>query len=58
LDCKSKPSYGGTSREIDATLTKFAQEPGGALLMTPDAFFTNRRAQLVTLAARYATGQR
>jgi hypothetical protein len=46
--------YGGTSREIDATLTKFAQEPGGALLMTPDAFFTNRRAQLVTLAARYA----
>jgi putative tryptophan/tyrosine transport system substrate-binding protein len=22
--------------------------------MTPDAFFTNRRAQLVTLAARYA----
>jgi putative tryptophan/tyrosine transport system substrate-binding protein len=46
--------YAGTSREIDAILTKFAQEPGGALLMTPDAFFTNRRAQLVTLAARYA----
>jgi putative ABC transport system substrate-binding protein len=46
--------YGGTNREIDATLTKFAQEPGGALLMTPDAFFTNRRVQLVTLAARYA----
>jgi putative ABC transport system substrate-binding protein len=46
--------YAGTSREIDAIVTKFAQEPGGALLMTPDAFFTNRRAQLVTLAVRYA----
>jgi putative ABC transport system substrate-binding protein len=31
--------YAGTSREIDAILTKFAQEPGGALLTTPDAFF-------------------
>ena len=30
------------------------QKPGGALLVGPDAFFTNRRAQIVTLAARHA----
>jgi putative ABC transport system substrate-binding protein len=54
LGLRVETLYGGTNREIDATLTKFAQEPGGVLLMTPDAFFTNRRAQLVTLAARYA----
>jgi putative tryptophan/tyrosine transport system substrate-binding protein len=30
------------------------QKPGGALLVGADAVFTNRRAQIVTLAARHA----
>jgi len=43
-----------TGREIDAAFAKLVQKPGGALLVGPDAVFTNRRAQIVTLAARHA----
>ena len=43
----------GTGREIDAAFATFVQKPGGALLVD-DPFFTNRRAQIVTLAARHA----
>jgi putative ABC transport system substrate-binding protein len=45
---------GGTAREIDAAFANLVQKPGGALWVSPDAFFTNRRAQIVTLAARHA----
>jgi ABC-type uncharacterized transport system substrate-binding protein len=34
--------YAGTHRQIDAILTKFAQEPDSALLTTPRGSFTNR----------------
>jgi putative ABC transport system substrate-binding protein len=44
----------GTAGEIDAAFAKFAEGSKAALLVSPDALFTNRRAQLVTLAARYA----
>jgi putative tryptophan/tyrosine transport system substrate-binding protein len=44
----------GTGREIDAAFANLVQKPGGALLVGPDAFFTSRRAQIVTLAARHA----
>jgi len=44
----------GTGREIDAAFANFVQKPGSALLVVPDAFFTGRRAQIVTLAARHA----
>jgi putative ABC transport system substrate-binding protein len=44
----------GTGREIDAAFAKVVQKDGGALLVGPDPFFTNRRAQIVTLAARHA----
>jgi len=44
----------GTGREIDAAFANLVQKPGGALWVSPDAFFTNRRAQIVTLAARHA----
>jgi putative tryptophan/tyrosine transport system substrate-binding protein len=44
----------GAAWSLAARTQQSRLEPGGALLMTPDAFFTNRRAQLVTLAARYA----
>jgi putative ABC transport system substrate-binding protein len=43
-----------TGREIDAAFAKLVQKPGGALLVGPDALFVNRRAQIVTLAARHA----
>jgi putative tryptophan/tyrosine transport system substrate-binding protein len=44
----------GTGREIDAAFANLVQKPGGALLVVSDPFFTNRRAQIVTLAARHA----
>jgi len=44
----------GTGREIDAAFANLVQNPGGALLVGPDAVFNNRRAQIVTLAARNA----
>jgi putative ABC transport system substrate-binding protein len=44
----------GTGREIDAAFANLVQKPGSALLSSPDAFFTTRRAQIVTLAARHA----
>jgi putative ABC transport system substrate-binding protein len=43
-----------TGREIDAAFANLVQKPGGALLVGPDAVFTTRRAQIVTLAARHA----
>ena len=46
--------YAGTNLEIDAVFAQLVQKPGGALLVSPDPFFVNRRAQLVTLAARHA----
>src|SRR5262249_1970424 len=39
---------------IDAAFADLAQKPGSALLTSPDAYFFDRRAQLVTLAARHA----
>jgi putative ABC transport system substrate-binding protein len=46
--------HAGTGREIDAAFANLVQKPGGALLVGPDAFFTNQRVQIVTLAARHA----
>ena len=46
--------YAGTDREIDAAFANLVLNPGGALLVSPDAFFFDRRAQLVSLAARHA----
>jgi putative tryptophan/tyrosine transport system substrate-binding protein len=44
----------GTGREIDAAFANLVQKPGAPLLVGPDPFFTSRRAQIVTLAARHA----
>ena len=44
----------GTGREIDAAFANLVQKPDVALFVGPDAFFTSRRAQIVTLAARHA----
>jgi len=44
----------GTGREIDAAFADLVQNSGDALFVGPDAFFTNRRAQIVTLVTRHA----
>jgi putative ABC transport system substrate-binding protein len=43
-----------TVGEIDAAFVNLARAPNVALLVSPNAFFTARRAQLATLAARHA----
>jgi putative ABC transport system substrate-binding protein len=43
----------GTVREINAAFTTLASQRPDALLVTPDPFFTARRAQIATLAARH-----
>jgi putative tryptophan/tyrosine transport system substrate-binding protein len=47
--------HAGTVREIDAAFANLTQKDGGsALLISPGPFFTSRRTQLATLAARHA----
>jgi putative tryptophan/tyrosine transport system substrate-binding protein len=41
-----------TSREIDGAFATFSRERPDALFVAPDAFFTSRRVQIATLAAR------
>jgi putative tryptophan/tyrosine transport system substrate-binding protein len=43
----------GTVREINTAFTTLASQRPGALLVTPDPFFTGRRVQIATLAARH-----
>src|SRR6516164_1282783 len=42
-----------TVGEIDASFANLAQKPGSALLISSSPFFSGRRTQLATLAARY-----
>jgi hypothetical protein len=44
----------GTNRDIDTAFEAVVEKKVGALVVGAGPFFTNRRAQLVTLAARYA----
>ena len=46
--------YAGNDREINAAFAKLSQRPDSVLMLPPDEFFFNRRAQIVTLAAHYA----
>jgi putative ABC transport system substrate-binding protein len=39
--------------DIDAAFTTLSQQPGSALLLSPDEFIFSRRAQVIALAARY-----
>jgi putative ABC transport system substrate-binding protein len=42
------------NRDIDSAFIQIAHERIGAVLIMPDTFFTSRRVQLATLAARHA----
>jgi putative tryptophan/tyrosine transport system substrate-binding protein len=45
--------YASTEREIDAAFTNIVQNRADALLVSPLVFFSNRRAQLATLAIHH-----
>src|SRR4029453_9187932 len=42
------------SREIDAAFAHLVQKRADAVMITPDALFRSRRAQIITLLARHA----
>jgi putative ABC transport system substrate-binding protein len=46
--------YASTSREIEAAFATLVRERADALFVAPDGFFTSRRVQFATLAARHA----
>ena len=46
--------HAGTSREIEATFATLVRDRADALFVAPDGFFTSRRVQFATLAARHA----
>jgi ABC-type uncharacterized transport system substrate-binding protein len=52
LEMKVLPTR--NSRDIDAAFIDIAHEGIGAVLVSPDAFFTGRRVQFATLATRFA----
>jgi putative ABC transport system substrate-binding protein len=45
---------GNSDRDIVGAFASLSQNPGTALLVNPDPLFSNRRALIVTLAARHA----
>ena len=53
LGLKIEVFNASTSREIDAAFAKLVSERPDALLVAPDAFFSDRRIQLANLAARH-----
>jgi ABC-type uncharacterized transport system substrate-binding protein len=46
--------HAATISEIEGVFANLGQNPGSALFVGPDPFFTSRRVQLVTLATRLA----
>jgi putative tryptophan/tyrosine transport system substrate-binding protein len=46
--------YADTADEIEGALTKLSEVSGSALMVGPDALYTNLRTQIVTLAAQLA----
>jgi putative tryptophan/tyrosine transport system substrate-binding protein len=45
--------HAGTSREIEAAFATLVRDRADALFVAPDGFFTSRRVQFATLAARH-----
>jgi putative ABC transport system substrate-binding protein len=46
--------YAGTNAEIDTAFASLVQKRADALLVSPQTLFTDRRAQILALAARHA----
>jgi putative tryptophan/tyrosine transport system substrate-binding protein len=46
--------YADNTGEIDAAMARLAENSGAALMIGPDALFTNLRAQIAALAAQHA----
>ena len=46
--------HAGTSREIETAFATLVRHRADALFVAPDGFFTSRRVQFATLAARHA----
>jgi putative ABC transport system substrate-binding protein len=53
IDRQIQVSHASTEAEIDLAFSALAQQGVRALLIPSDPFYTSRRGQLVTLAARY-----
>ena len=54
LGLKTVALAASNSRDIDAVFANIAQQRIGAVLVSPDVYFTSRRVQFGTLATRYA----
>ena len=46
--------HASTDSELDTSFAKISQQPGTAVLLGPDAFYTSRRAKIVALAASHS----
>jgi putative ABC transport system substrate-binding protein len=54
LRWESHVEYASTEADLETAFANLAQRRIGALVVIGDPFFSNHRAQIVTLAARYA----
>ena len=52
-DCKFRSFNASTSREIEAAFAALVRDRADALHVAGDVFFTSRRVQFATLAARH-----
>jgi putative ABC transport system substrate-binding protein len=53
LGLKTKALAASNSGDIDAAFANIARQRIGAVLVSPDSYFTSRRVQFATLANRY-----
>ena len=53
-DCKFRSSRPAPASEIEAAFATLVRDRADALFVAPDGFFTSRRVQFATLAARHA----
>jgi putative tryptophan/tyrosine transport system substrate-binding protein len=54
LDVRFDVLEAGSDSEIEGAFAKVGQQSGAPIMLGPDAFYTSRRAQIVSFAAHYA----
>jgi putative ABC transport system substrate-binding protein len=54
LDVRFDMLEASSDSEIEGAFAKVGQQSGAPIMLGPDAFYTSRREQIVSLAARYA----